>query len=190
MSFSSATVGWMMATCPGPDHLRLLVTRDAGATWGLQSLPVPATSLPIFFDQRRGLTAVDGGIEVTSDGGASWSVRPFPPSAFAIDFTSPSEGWAMGPGANPSPVQCSVANLDACNGNFQLFRTTDGGQTWVPGATTSLLLPAPKYWPPAYLHFVDSETGFLDPGGPVDGLFKTTDGGRTWTAVNGTIQGP
>lgn len=198
MSFSSPTTGWITANCPGPDHPRLLVTHDRGASWGIQVLPISPVGAPHFFDPGRGLIFANNGLLgvttgallVTTDGGTNWTARAsLPAFVYAVDFTSPSEGWAVGIGASPSSVQCAVQNLSACDGNFQLYSTGDGGQTWVPGSTTSLLEPAPKYWPPAYLHFVDSNTGFLDPGGPVEGLFRTTDGGHTWTAVNGTVQG-
>jgi photosystem II stability/assembly factor-like uncharacterized protein len=201
MSFSSVTTGWISGDCVKAGGWRLLVTHDGGVTWGVQVLPISAPSptcsipctgldVPVFFDERQGMILVEGRLLATSDGGASWSVRSMPTGAFWVDFITPSEGWAAGAGANPSPVQCSLQNLDACNGNFQLYRTGDGGQTWVPGSSSSFLEPAPKYWPPAYLHFVDSKTGFLDPGGPIHGLFRTNDGGRTWTAVQGTVQGP
>ena len=179
----------MLATCGGAYPLHLLVTHDGGVNWGKAVTPLVPNEVPVFFDDKHGITSVDGSLLVTSDGGNTWSVRSTP-SAYGVDFINPSEAWAAGMAAIPSPVQCSLQNLDACNSNFQLYRTSDGGKTWVPGATTSFLLPAPKYWPPAYLHFVDSKTGFLDPGGPVEGFFRTTDGGRTWIAVNGQVQGP
>lgn len=183
MSFSSPTTGWIVSTCG------LLVTHDGGLTWSKSITPLAPREAPVFFDPSHGLIFADGGLLVTSDGGSSWSVRAtLPANTYAVEFTSPSEGWAAA--AKPSAIQCGVQNLDDCNGNFQLYRTSDGGKTWVPGSTTSFMLPAPKYWPPAYLHFVDSKVGFLDPGGPVEGLFKTADGGRTWTAVNGTVQRP
>jgi photosystem II stability/assembly factor-like uncharacterized protein len=183
MSLSSPSTGWMLTSCG------LQATHDGGLTWRSSTTPLPVVEAPVFFDQQHGVVfAEGGGLLVTSNGGASWSVRAPPGSSWPIDLINANEGWAIDLG--PSPLQCDSANLAACSNNFQLYRTSDGGKTWVKGSTTSLLLPAPKYWPPAYLHFVDSKTGFLDPGGPIEGFFRTSDGGRTWRAVNGTIQGP
>jgi photosystem II stability/assembly factor-like uncharacterized protein len=176
MSFSSATTGWIVATCG------LLVTHDSGFTWARAITPLTPIEAPFFFDDRYGMILADGGLMLTSDGGASWSVRALPGRASSVDFINSSEGWAV------------AQDVDA---NFRLYYTHDSGRTWVRGSSTSLMMPAPKYWPPSYLHFVDSRTGFLDPGGDpantsveLSGLFKTTDGGRTWTKVDGTVQGP
>lgn len=177
MSFSSPTTGWIVATCG------LLVTRDGGVTWGKSITPLPPTEAPVFFDARHGLVVADKGLLVTSDGGASWSVRPLPAGALSVDFINPSDGWAVA-------FQCNLDYLgSSCiNRDFRLYHTGDGGRTWKPGNSTSLALPAPKSWPPSYLHFVDSKNGFADPG--ESGLFRTTDAGRTWTRVDGTVQGP
>ena len=195
MSFSSPTTGWMVATCGRANPLQMLITHDGGLTWDKSATPLAPNENPLFFDQRHGLIFGDGGLLVTSDGGSTWSVRSLPASASPVDFLDPSEGWAVAVGANP--FQCSLPDLGACDGNFRLYHTSNGGATWVPGSTTSLMMPAPKFWPPAYLHFVNSTVGFLDPGGdPNDaahefsGLFRTTDGGHSWTRVNGTVQGP
>jgi len=187
MTFASPSTGWMVTTCG------LLTTHDGGLTWANTPTPLTPTEAPVFFDKTHGLVFVGAGaMMVTSDGGATWSVRVVPASTYGVDFSSPSQGWAVGLGANPSSIECPQpgSKRDACHGNFQVYRTSDGGKNWVAGSTTSLLMPAPKYWPPAYLHFVDAKTGFLDPGGPLQGVFKTTDGGSTWTAVSGTVHGP
>jgi photosystem II stability/assembly factor-like uncharacterized protein len=188
MSFSSLTTGWMFATCG------LLGTRDGGVTWVKSATPLVPRETPVFFDQRHGLIFADGGVLATSDGGTTWSVRALPSGLGPIEFINPSEGWAVAVG--DKPFQCSLNDLRPCSHNFRLYHTSDGGKTWVPGNFTSLVMPAPKFWPPAYLHFVDSNIGFIDPGGdPADtahelsGLFKTTDGGSTWTRVDGTVQG-
>jgi len=186
MSFSSRTTGWMVATCGSANPLQLLVTHDGGITWGKSATPLAPNEAPLFFDQNHGLIFADGGLLVTSDGGASWTVRTVTRAFGPIDFINPSQGWAIGTG--DTSIQCSPNNLVPCSGNFRFYHTDDGGKTWVQGNTTSLEVPATKWWPPSYLHFVDSRNGFLDPGDV--GFFRTTDGGHIWTAVNGTVQGP
>jgi hypothetical protein len=181
MSFSSATTGWILSTCG------LLVTHDAGASWSKSTAPLAPTAVPVFFDQNHGVAVAAGGVLVTSDGGARWAFGSSPGGELgAIDFSNPNDGWAVASG--DSNVQCAQSDLAACSRNFRLYRTNDGGKTWVPGNYTSLTLPARKSWPPSYLHFVDSRNGFADPGEV--GLFRTNDGGRTWTAVEGIVQGP
>jgi photosystem II stability/assembly factor-like uncharacterized protein len=185
MSFSSPTTGWMVTTCGKASPLQLLATFDGGLSWSKSATPLAPNEAPVFLDQRHGLIFGDGGLLVTSDGGASWSIRSIPPASGPIDFINPSQGWAIGTG--DTSLQCSSSDLVPCNGNFRFYHTDDGGKTWVPGSTTSLAVPSTKWWPPSYLHFVDSKNGFLDPGDV--GFFKTSDGGRTWTAVNGTVEG-
>jgi photosystem II stability/assembly factor-like uncharacterized protein len=179
MSFSTRTIGWMISSCG------LLVTHDAGASWSIVVTPRQPTELPVFFDATHGLAPAAEGLLVTSDGGASWSLRQWPAYA-VIDFINAREGWAVAMG--DSLFQCSLSNLAPCSGNFLLYRTADGGKTWVRGNFTSLAMPAPKWWPPSYLHFVDARNGFADPG--ESGLFKTTDAGRTWTRVEATVEAP
>lgn len=180
MSFSSPTTGWMISTCG------LLVTHDGGVTWGKSVTPLRPNEAPVFFDARHGLVGADTGLLVTSNGGVNWSVRQLPAPGAAVDFTTPSEGWAVASGE--TKLQCPQSNMADCAHNFRLYRTSDGGKTWLPGNSTSLALPAQKFWPPSYLHFVDSKNGFVDPGEMA--LFRTTDGGRTWLRVDGTVQGP
>lgn len=184
MSFASSTAGWMVATCGTGNPLHLLVTHDGGLTWDKSATPLAPNEAPLFFDKSHGLIFADGGLLVTVDGGANWTVRAKPASSTPFDFTNPGQGWAIGTG--DTNLQCSPTDLIPCRGNFRFYHSDDGGKTWVRGSTTSLEVPATKWWPPSYLHFVDSQNGFLDPGDA--GFFRSTDAGRTWTAVNGTVE--
>jgi photosystem II stability/assembly factor-like uncharacterized protein len=184
VSFSSPTTGWILTTCG------LLVTHDGGLAWAKSVTPLVPKEVPVFFDPRHGLIFVDGGLLVTSDGGGSWSVRAAPVGVQPIDFSTLSDGWAMGNGDDN--LQCNLPDLGACSRNYRLYQTSDGGRTWTPGNFTSLGMLGLKFWPPLYLHFVDPKTGFAATGeDPREaGLFRTTDAGRTWTLVDGTVEGP
>ncbi|HEX9095164.1 MAG TPA: hypothetical protein VF990_03580, partial [Candidatus Dormibacteraeota bacterium] len=190
LSFLSPSDGWMLASCERSAYpANLLVTHDTGLSWSRAATPLAPEEAPVFFDSTHGVAKATGGLIVTSDGGRTWTAHTSPGS-YGVDFINKNEGWAVGPGGNT--LQCPQPNDAACNGNFRLYYTHDGGVTWTPGARTSLTMMAPKWWPPAYLHFVDSKTGFVQVGEDSlePGIYVTRDGGRTWTKVDATIQGP
>jgi BNR/Asp-box repeat len=189
-SFSTPSDGWMLASCKGSaNQADFLVTHDSGATWNRAATPLGPMEVPTFFDSKHGVATALGGLLVTSDGGRTWTAHNSPGS-YGVDFINRNEGWAVGPG--DKTLECPQPNDSACNGNFRLYYTRDGGVTWTPGARTSLTMMAPKWWPPAYLHFVDSTTGFVRVGEDSleQGLYVTHDGGQAWTKVDATIQGP
>jgi photosystem II stability/assembly factor-like uncharacterized protein len=186
ISFASESTGWMTSTCG------LLVTHDAGSTWTKASTPLAATEPPIFFDATHGTVLAAGSLLETSNGGATWAVLPAQATFAGVDFIDRNDAWAVGIGPNTT-FQCNWVDLAPCNGNFRLYRTSDGGHTWTAGPISSLMMPSPKVgWPPAYLHFVDGQNAFLSVGedAPGQGVFRTTDSGRTWARVDGTVEGP
>jgi photosystem II stability/assembly factor-like uncharacterized protein len=62
-----------------------------------------------------------------------------------------------------------------------LYRTDDGGVTWVQ-VHTDLLLQSPQYGQLHGVHFVDLNNGFAYYDGAL--LQKTTDGGHTWSVAS------
>jgi photosystem II stability/assembly factor-like uncharacterized protein len=187
--FSAPATGWITNFCPSGIGPALLVSHDGGVTWNAQSLPVPASSLetaPLFFDSLHGNLVTSDGLLVTTDGGQTWSVRALPGATqTSVDFVDAAHGWAIGgsdallnPGSNAYGV---VAPL---------FRTDDGGNTWLPVRSNLMLVSA--YGRVQRLIFVDQRHGFATAvtAVPVYGAFayqgtllKTVDGGVTWTAA-------
>lgn len=112
----------------------------------------------------------------TTDGGASWKdvTPPYAHSAQAAgvleDFLSASLAWvAIAPTYGTPPP-------------LQIFRTTDGGQTW-----QMVLVQSDNV---GQITFLNAQDGWILSGieaaaGPkaVD-VFRTTDGGKTWTKVS------
>jgi len=97
------------------------------------------------------------------DAGAGWTTLPNAPVAPAgrrhddIFFVSPTRGWVV-------------------NGDGEIFRTTDGGDSW----ERQLHLPDTYF---RSCGFVNEEKGWVGTlfGNPL--LYATTDGGATWTPV-------
>lgn len=174
--FVSPTTGYAL---PQLHRDTLVATADGGSTWHAVSpvggLPPNAAGSPA--PSAQGLWFLPGGatgwvwndqaLAVTADGGATWRALPPPPASGPIpvqiqqvDFVSPEDGWLVDPFGD-------------------LFRTTDGGQTWTP-----LALPAP-----GAVHavaFLDATHGFattFSRGAGHFALVETGDGGATWTAV-------
>lgn len=189
--FASQTTGWSLPQCP---DTTLLVTHDGGATWNVLRLPHPSqancpcyTSLPTFFDEKRGIVSVFGdagqqSLLATSDGGGTWSYRALPPTGYSvtIDFIDANTGWDIV--TPPGWSKLSGAPKD------WLYRTNDGGQTW-----TLVQADLPLGFPIFGLWFVDANNGFaVQQNVALTGseLLRTTDGGHTWKVIETQILRP
>lgn len=207
VQFLDAEHGWALgaeqvgcgADLCGADLLR---TDDGGRNWETASV-VPLTGV-LGFDfltpSRGWITGLacggtksrscQVGIESTQDGGGSWQQElSLAPAVYEgnsgggqISFATAADGWALLPVANG-------CTMGGCWG--PLYRTRDGGETWVPiqpGASGGWNLTAPLEAPPGWpgsLRFVTATVGWIPVGagaGPgVGGVARTEDAGATWT---------
>ena len=203
ITFSSLSTGWISGG-------NLMVTHDGGVTWRVQPLPVTLSTVsyvgwPTFFDLQHGITWFDpaayccpsAGLDpvrllVTSDGGSTWVARSFPGeaplAAVAMDFVDFNHGWVMA-GTWAEWVAVPAVPLP-------LYRTNDGGLTWVRVPTNVLWrYPEASLGTIDILDFVDETNGFaVRRRGSVENHYtqwlRTTDGGRTWTVVVEAPQTP
>jgi uncharacterized protein (TIGR03437 family) len=162
-------------------------TTDGGATWQVltANLPPPRYPAPA---RQFGDLAVDPqhpevvwltdvalgspAIYRSTDGGAHWtSVRDFPPPFIF------GQGDSLGGGQ----IQIDRQNTDrvyvCCSTQLTpsapaLFRTDDGGKTWVEGAHAPIGTPA-----------VDPTNGATLYGTSGREVYRSTDAGQTWTTV-------
>ncbi len=166
----------------------LFASSDGGASW--TQLAVPASlSSPlngiVFVDDQHGWVFGNDNYR-TTDGGDNWEQIPFLGSTYFMRFYTPSFGlatgnfgasvsrdgglhWAASPdGMTGFAFAADLVGLgvSAANG---LFRTTDGGATFVPVRAGSARAAA-----------------FLSPAVAVaivdDTFVRSTDGGLNWTA--------
>jgi len=187
--FASSSTGWM-PICYGSDP-DLLMTNDGGATWSRQKLPTQASAAacdcvvrtPRFVDPRNGFIQVSSYIDPSSlwllgtiDGGRTWRAvsRPGTGYVLQLDLVDANHLWALvtPPGWNKTS-----------SAGFELYRTTDGGQTW-----TLLRTLVPAAWPPGYLQFVDAQHGFQASVNGASELLVTADGGLSWQVIKPTIE--
>ncbi|SFN77217.1 Por secretion system C-terminal sorting domain-containing protein [Chryseobacterium oleae] len=94
----------------------------------------------------------------------SWTAFSYPPSNGTgryddVFFLNENLGWA------------------ARGGNGAVFKTTNGGNTWVQKAVTG---PANQYY--RNIEFLNENVGFL--GTLNNSFYKTVDGGESWQKVN------
>ena len=179
-----------------PRGAGIFKTTDAGATWQL----LPATSSAVASnafhyvnkivispnDSNRIYAATRTGVWRSPDAGATWSVVLANPR-----FIS----------ATPSTNGCDVGCLDlvarsdrnpdvlfAAFGSFEkdgLYRSTDGGDTWVEIQTGAnqgrmSLAIAPSNNDVIYISMADNGVGGAV--GKLVSVFRSTDGGDTWVA--------
>ena len=193
LAFATAQIGWLAGACNAASPDVLLVTRDGGARWAPQALPVPASVFcqvgcevyrpPQFFGQA-GFVAIGDGpggphFLASRDLGKTWQLEPLPPGAGwypRITFFGPRDG-----------VLVSASASGAIGGI--VATTSDGGTTWTP-VTLGRSVTANG----TEFDFVSPRTGFAwlpdgdGPSGP-PAISETTDSGRTWTSFTPVLAG-
>lgn len=164
--------------------LALFFTTDAGQTWE----PISTASLPTAGD-KSGVAALSrdnvwvSGTEPTPgyvwlfhtlNGGASWQHVELPvPVAFQEDATIVVEPPNFfGPKVGTLPVYV------ADRSTFILYRTQDGGQTWLPGDAIHLPPGNSPSGQPFFMSVLDENTIWVSNW---QTLYRTTDGGGTWS---------
>lgn len=169
--------GWIGGVVYTPGTIYLYETQDAGHTWKLSPVPVPAgyeqsqpetrgpafvspasTYLAVQLSSQNGVMAA---IYRSRDEGTSWLLTPtLIPQGGAVDFVSGQDGFVW-------------------NGS-SFYVTHDGAQTWKsvsPDVTFGDSF--------ARMDFVNATTGFVltSDASNQRTLYKTIDGGATWNVL-------
>ena len=164
VAFWDTQTGWAVG-----ERGAILHTGDGGAIWQWQNGPVTATLQHVDFvsSQSGWILGIhpDGGNVVllkTDDGGTTWVEQPSP--SYGTGYVhSPNMAW---PDADTGWL--TIGN--------QVFRTSDGGQTW-----QEFKLPGQPYqW--SSLSGVDGQHAWVA-ADYNDTIIHTDDGGVTWTTL-------
>jgi photosystem II stability/assembly factor-like uncharacterized protein len=178
IGFATPADGWLTSACFSLASA-LLVTRDAGAHWAPQALPLPAgacapgtcfISAPQFFGSTGFLTIDHGGtpyLLTSQDSGTTWhpvavlhAAGPFGTAW----FFSARQGLLIPAASQDTPGEV-------------FYLTSDGGHTWTP------IRQGIRFQPGMTVNFTSPQTGFAwnpnSTGAPP--IYATTNGGRTWT---------
>ena len=181
-----------------------LISSDGGAHW-TTSTPAGATDTLYgtdFVDANHGwIVGATGQIYASTNGGSSWSTQVSGETTYplkAVSFADASHGWAVGDHGtlvattngggswtaqvatvkDTYAVRAISASTCLLGTEGQVFRTTDGGDTWDPATLTPAI---DSYDDVTSLAFSDANHGWLVAG--LQGVYRTTDGGATWARV-------
>jgi photosystem II stability/assembly factor-like uncharacterized protein len=151
--------------------------------------PGPDVQAGGLLDASHGWALTDQRLLVTADGGSTWRTVT-PPGGFGSGtFLDAAHGWvAIG--------EAFTSADDPSYGRIDVWRTTDGGQTWTKAQLPKAVLhPFGEMLPAVQFDFLDASHGFaflsgnLAKGRNDSDLFWTADGGQTWSADRPTGSG-
>lgn len=187
-----------------PNGGSLYRTIDGGLTWTNTATPFSTGSFA-FLDANNGWVLAGLGVAAgsnavavyqTSDGGVTWTQR------FTNDPNLPNAGDSLPLGGlkgGIAPVNMQTAfvyGVVYSPGTIYLFRTDDGGVSWVP--VTNLPLPAGAEnselgIDPGQMQFVSPANGFMNVrmSGSTSqtAVYVTADGGDSWSLTPTLIPG-
>jgi len=189
-------IGWVAGTIYEPNFINtkaaVLKTTDGGLNWNKDTLELEAENanlMTIFFiDEATGWIAgghsyFNGNVEEmrplilkTTDGGSNWNLDTIGTShlnglILSLFFIDADNGWACG------------SQYDILTGYLtgkKIFKTTDGGTTWVntyleDSLTVGFL---------SNIHFANRNNGWaVGQTDTVGVILRTTDSGVSWTEV-------
>ncbi len=164
----STSVGWAAGE-------RLLRMAGPGGYWAGQVGTAGATTVDAIDDLRAWALAATF-LQRTTDGGLTWAIINLPGvrEARDFDFVDAQRGWMV---AQVDQIVGGCPDYDE-----QIYRTTDGGQTWTPLLTGSTPWRCESGL--RQVVFVDASHGWVV-GRNL--LLRSSDGGLSWTAVDTTV---
>ncbi|MBX5466010.1 MAG: hypothetical protein K6U14_00755 [Firmicutes bacterium] len=186
--------GWLetlLGGAAGSEAVRIYQTQDAGKTWtlvggaglnraGPGTLPFGGDKIGLAFGSPAhgvavGEQAAPGAwVYDTQDGGRTWQPAVVPPASGAPSLVTCAIPQFFGPAQ--AVMAAYLTPVSGGTPHTVVYRTTDGGAHWMPGAAL-----------PGRATAVD----FISPtvGWALDGqLYHTVNGGVTWTAVPTNVQ--
>jgi len=160
-------IGDRVVGLPGPGSV--FKSTDKGATWARTSLVTTAAvqTLAVASSSTVYAGTFGSGVSKSTDGGSTWSPMNTgltDPFIFSL---------ALDP-VSPGTVYAGSSSLD---GRGRVFKTTNGGVTWV---ATSLSAREPV----VALAVAPTAPSTVYAGTYGDGVYRSVNGGATWTAVN------
>jgi photosystem II stability/assembly factor-like uncharacterized protein len=174
VDFVDASTGWLAVVFDSGDYM-VLHTADAGRSWDPE-LSGPADNHSVymkFFSDGSGVFALVGArplLYVTVDGGRTWTARPAlkaADQAVSYSFIDSQYGWML---VRTSTIVASAARL---------YRTSDGGVSWV-----DLGAPVVGSEDAFEVQFSYLTTGWLTTASNGAYAYRSSDFGATWQRVD------
>lgn len=195
-----ASHAWIVTTIPGSTALRLLRTRDAGATWTSAPFPGSAGSLT-FVDARHGWAHSSRSLDRhraslvtlwrTLDGGATWSSVYQTRQRLTIEPDIQTGDCEWSSLRFSTPLHGVAALSCPKNATPKIDVTDDGGKTWrrdslpVPshprGTTLFTTVQPPFVSGRDETTLVIVCTGSRDSCYEYGSVYRSSDGGKTWS---------
>ncbi len=156
---------------------RWYVSRDGGRTWQTPALPGAAVATDASACGRYGFVLMGRRtVRVTTNGGRSVGpAEHLPFAATSVACQAPRVGFALGRPAGATVRGPGGKRVHVAPGAVYLWRTTDGGATWMP----SQLPPVLNMAAPTMVRFLGPRLGWM---WSANGYWLTRNGGQSWVA--------
>ncbi len=156
---------------------RWYVSRDGGRTWQTPTLPGSTPTTDASACGRYGFVLVGRRtVRVTTNGGTSVGrAHGLPFDATSVACQTPGVGFALGRPQGATVQGPGGKRMHVAPGTVYLWRTADGGATWVPFALPPVLNMAA----PTMMRFLGPRLAWM---WSANGYWLTRDGGQSWVA--------